>query len=217
MQPPRSSCREVRRVTPETAGFLDPSVEPAYGILAHANLGHAIQYKARRPTATDPFWAFIGPENWDLSFAFLSERDETKALELARKLSGRFVLTTGDSVQGSVVSHLHHEDGKATKTRNRLEHFRLISEARRRLLRAGDSICGVLVVQRRPRFVASDYRLDPQPRPVDRLRDRRLLHQHPSALGNAPAVALYELEEYPRCAGSGPNVLSSSSARGRLP
>jgi asparagine N-glycosylation enzyme membrane subunit Stt3 len=121
---------EIRRVTPETGNFLDPDAIPFYGILAHPNLGHAIQYKAQRPTATDPFWSSLGQKNWDLSLAFQATRNERDALRLATALSGRYVMTTLGAAKGSVVEYLHEHDGIATKERNRFERFRLISEAR---------------------------------------------------------------------------------------
>jgi asparagine N-glycosylation enzyme membrane subunit Stt3 len=124
--------RLVRAVTPETDGYLTPSGVPAYGVIAHANLGHALQYGARRATATDPFWWFIGRENWDLSLAFLAARDEGKALELARALDGRYVVTMPGLGAGTLVSRLHARDGTAEAPgRPGLGHFRLVTEAPR--------------------------------------------------------------------------------------
>ncbi len=122
-------AREVRRVTPETSAYLRPGAPPEYGIIAHANIGHALQYVARRATASDPFWAYIGRENWDRSFAFQSAREESRALVLANELRGRYVVTMPDAPTGGIVSHLHYNDGRALASRGRLEHFRLVSEA----------------------------------------------------------------------------------------
>ena len=121
--------REVGRVTPETSSYLEPGPPPEYGVIAHANIGHALQYGARRATATDPFWAYIGPDNWQRSRAFLAARDEARALELASELRGRYVVTIPDAELGSLVSHLHRYDGRELESRPRLEHFRLVSEA----------------------------------------------------------------------------------------
>jgi asparagine N-glycosylation enzyme membrane subunit Stt3 len=120
---------EVRRLTPTTSGYLAPGPGPAYGVIAHANLGHAIQYGARRATATDPFWWYIGPDNWDASFAFLAARTEAPALRWAEVLRGRYVITTSEEDPRSVAGQLHARDGGAVGGRPALTRFRLIAES----------------------------------------------------------------------------------------
>jgi dolichyl-diphosphooligosaccharide--protein glycosyltransferase len=122
-------AREIARVTPATSGYLEGGSSPEYGVIAHANIGHALQYGARRATATDPFWAYIGPENWERSFAFLAARDEDRALELAEALNGRYVVTQPDAEPGTVVARLHHGNGSQVGAAPALEHFRLVTEA----------------------------------------------------------------------------------------
>lgn len=121
----------VREVTPETRGYLEPGVGPEYGVIAHANLGHALQYRARRATATDPFWWYIGRRNWDRSFAFLEVAREAEALALARALEARYVVTMPGLTPGSVVERLHTDDGASRRGRPSLGHFRLVIEAPR--------------------------------------------------------------------------------------
>ncbi|MBW2274117.1 MAG: hypothetical protein JRG96_12660 [Deltaproteobacteria bacterium] len=121
----------LRRATPETSGFFEPDETPEYGVIAHANLGHALQYLGRRATATDPFWAYIGPENWERSFAFLAATEEAEARVLANQLNGRFVVTTAAAAPGSVVHQLHWYDGNSREGRRRIEGFRLIDESSR--------------------------------------------------------------------------------------
>jgi len=137
-------CRELRRVTPETSGFLDPKQTPEYGVVAHANLGHAIQYIGRRPTPTDPFWAFIGRENWDHAFALLEAETEAEALDRAEKLRARYVVTTPSSAPSGLEGRLHHGDGLGGDSRLRLEHFRLVAEGPR-----GGKTIGDIFGQRR--------------------------------------------------------------------
>ena len=120
---------DVRGLTPETGGYLSPGPAPAYGVIAHANLGHAIQYGARRATATDPFWWYIGRRNWDASFAFLEARSEARALRLAEVLEGRYVITTSQEEPRSVAGQLHAHDGRATGNRPALTRFRLVGES----------------------------------------------------------------------------------------
>ncbi len=121
--------REVRLHTPETSGFHDDDARPEYGVIAHPNLGHAIQYEARRPTATDPFWAYIGRENWALTARFIATRNEAEALALAKRLEGRYVVTMPQLPPGSVMQRLHDRDGTAAGAAPALSHFRLILEA----------------------------------------------------------------------------------------
>ena len=121
--------REVRRLTPETSGYLGGEEGPEYGIISPANLGHAIQYEARRPTATDPFWWYIGPENWERSMAFLSTEDETSAVSAAKALQARYVITSEEAIPGSVSGRLHSRDGASVGSRPGLGHFRLVAES----------------------------------------------------------------------------------------
>ena len=120
---------EVRALTPETSGYFDDDGEPEYAMLAHPNLGHAVQQVARRATATDPFWAYIGPENWALTQALFETRDEDAAWDLARRLRGRYLITMPQMPRGSVVQRLHDDDGVARGEVPALEHFRLLAEA----------------------------------------------------------------------------------------
>jgi len=120
---------EVRAVTPETGGYSSPGPDPVYGVIAHPNLGHAIQYGARRPSSTNPFWWYIGPENWEKAFAFLEARSEGVALRWAEALRGRYVLTTADEDPRAVTGQLHAYDGRAMEGKPALAHFRLITES----------------------------------------------------------------------------------------
>ncbi|MEE3328968.1 MAG: STT3 domain-containing protein [Myxococcota bacterium] len=121
---------DVRRLTPETSGYLGGEEGPEYGVISPANLGHAIQYEARRPTATDPFWWYIGPENWDRSLAFLADRDETSALQGAEALQARYVVTSEEAIPSSVVGRLHIRDGSGWGSQPGLGHFRLLAESK---------------------------------------------------------------------------------------
>jgi asparagine N-glycosylation enzyme membrane subunit Stt3 len=124
---------QVRRVTPETAGYFDAALEPEYGIVAQANFGHAIQNVARRATPTDPFWAFIGVENWNASFALLAAENEETAVALAERLRARYVMTFSSADPRSLEGWLHFSDGRASEseadpTWPASGHFRLIAE-----------------------------------------------------------------------------------------
>lgn len=121
--------REVRSRTPETSGYAGGDPGPEYGVLAHPNLGHAIQYEARRATATDPFWAYIGRENWARTDALMNARSESEAVELALELDGRYVITMRNLPRGSVLDQLHERDGSSKAAGRALGRFHLVSEA----------------------------------------------------------------------------------------
>ena len=120
--------QRVRRVTPETSGSFDIRQAPEYGVVAHANLGHAIQNVARRPTPTDPFWAFIGLENWNAAFQLLGASSESRAVALARQLKARYVITFSSADPDTVEGWLHHADGTAVVRFPASENFRLVAE-----------------------------------------------------------------------------------------
>lgn len=123
--------QEVRRATPETSGFLDPAASPEYGVVAQANLGHALQYTARRATPTDPFWAYIGEENWDRAFGLLEASSEAEALALAEQLRARYVVTITEAPPETLEGRLHQHDGRGSEDSPRLERFRLVTEGPR--------------------------------------------------------------------------------------
>ena len=122
---------QVRDWTPPTSGFTASAKAPEYGVIAHPNLGHALQYRARRATATDPFWWYIGRPNWDRTQAFLNAKDEPQAIALAQALSARYLVTMPGLPPGSVAARLHHIDGQEQGGLSTLGHFRLIGEAPR--------------------------------------------------------------------------------------
>ena len=99
--------------------------------MAHANLGHAVQYIARRPTPTDPFWAYIGPKNWNDAFAMLGVRFEREALTIAERLRARYMVTMPSARPDTIEGQLHLADGVGSDSNARLERFRLITEGPR--------------------------------------------------------------------------------------
>ncbi|MEZ4215046.1 MAG: hypothetical protein R3E88_01080 [Myxococcota bacterium] len=118
----------VRAATPETSGFARADGAPEYGIVAHANLGHALQWVARRATPTDPFWEYIGPANWNRAFELLATSDEARAVALARELRARYVVASRGLRRGGMSERLHTDDGAPRGDAPALAHFRLVAE-----------------------------------------------------------------------------------------
>ena len=118
----------ARSLTPETRGYTNAAEVPEYGFVTHANLGHAVQWVARRATPTDPFWEYIGPQNWDRAFGMLGARDERVALAFAHELRARYVVAAAGAVAGGLSERLHTDDGLARPGVPAIAHFRHIGE-----------------------------------------------------------------------------------------
>ena len=92
-------------------------------------MGPQIRHSSSRPschcraTPTDPFWEYIGPENWDRAFGLLAARDEPRALELAAELKARYVIVAGRSKPGRVADRLFADDGRRRGSLPRLNRF----------------------------------------------------------------------------------------------
>jgi len=129
--PVHQFLKAVRAVTPETSGYTDPAVRPEYGIVAPANLGHALQWVARRPTPTDPFWEYIGPENWRRSSDLLTSLDEAQAVLLAQALRARYVVVAAGRSRGRLQDRLFRDDGLRRPGQVAYRRFRLVTEGPR--------------------------------------------------------------------------------------
>ena len=121
----------IRDATPETAGFLDASALPQWGLLANANFGHTLRYYARRPVAVDNFWDRFPSFARAAGFGELA--NETDALAAVHELRVRYIVTAaaGQRDIETVNGRLQAEDGLAREGRPRLEQFRLITEGPR--------------------------------------------------------------------------------------
>lgn len=122
-------AQQVRAVTPETAGF-DGAGQPEYGIVSDPNIGHSLRWYARRPVAADNFWDKF--PTWDLASGLLLLTSEDEAVEHARALRARYVVTMPSQMPaGSLGQRLHTGDGRAGEGRPRLERLRLVTEGPR--------------------------------------------------------------------------------------
>jgi dolichyl-diphosphooligosaccharide--protein glycosyltransferase len=117
--------------TPPTAGVLDPTARPEYGVLCHWAYGHLIKYVAQRPTLVGNFGDDVGPENLRLAQDYLRSR-EPEAVRILESLGARYVVFTslGDvpeaHLQGEAMQQrLSRDDGPG------LRHHRLLWESPR--------------------------------------------------------------------------------------
>jgi asparagine N-glycosylation enzyme membrane subunit Stt3 len=122
--------QQVRAVTPETAGYLDPSQPPEYGILSPSVIGFAVNYSAQRPTSAGNFGPYAGRQGLVLTRRFYQARNEPQALALARRLRARYVITSdeAESTAPMMLHRLHQRDGSEGPKTPALAHFRLVTE-----------------------------------------------------------------------------------------
>jgi asparagine N-glycosylation enzyme membrane subunit Stt3 len=123
-------ARILRASTPETAGYFDPEQTPEYGVLAHPNHGHVLQYVARRATPANNFGPYLDRDAYDAVRRFFSARDEEEAVAIADLLRTRYVLSFDHHLlaPGLLTHRLHRRDGSADDSGPHVERFRLITE-----------------------------------------------------------------------------------------
>jgi len=122
-------AEEVRRLTPETAGFVEAGDRPDYGVLCEPNLGHTLLYAGRRPTPAGNFGPYVGPERFAQTERFYAAGSESEALALLDALRTPWVVTAEFGVpKPGMKRRLHDLDGRGSAGSPRLEHFRLVTE-----------------------------------------------------------------------------------------
>jgi len=82
----------LRTHTPPTAGYLDPSRTPEWGVLAPLNAGHVIEYVARRPAVMDNFGDDVGEPNFLAGRRYFATPDPAEAEAIATRLRVRYVV-----------------------------------------------------------------------------------------------------------------------------
>lgn len=89
---PKGTIDWIKNNTPVTSHYLNPIIEPEYGILADWDLGSYIYYGAERPSLATPFgWETHG---FFEHAAFFATASPDKAIELAKTNKIKYVLTT---------------------------------------------------------------------------------------------------------------------------
>jgi dolichyl-diphosphooligosaccharide--protein glycosyltransferase len=131
--------RSVREVTPETRGYLDATRTPEYGILVRPSLGHGFRYASRRALPADNFGPYLDDARFALARSFFTTASPTEAVDIARELGTRFVVTAASYAlwppargrrlrNPGIARRLHSDDGSAHGGLPHLERFRLITE-----------------------------------------------------------------------------------------
>jgi dolichyl-phosphooligosaccharide-protein glycotransferase len=126
----------IRAHTPDPSDWLDASAKPAYGILAPWEIGHVLEYQARRPTVSDNFGNDIGSRNYQRALRYF-QSDEASAAELLEDLSVRYVVTQRDTAflgaqppPESMAIALFRRDGSLAGPAPAVQRHRLIYDSK---------------------------------------------------------------------------------------
>jgi hypothetical protein len=123
-------AEEIRRVTPETAGYRDATAWPEYAILCPANIGHLLHYVAERATPSDNFGPYSGSRHFGTAQRFFNLKSEARATAVADALRARYVVTVeyGPVHNQGLTQRLHREDGVELWEQPPWAQFRLVTE-----------------------------------------------------------------------------------------
>jgi asparagine N-glycosylation enzyme membrane subunit Stt3 len=126
----------LRTHTPDPSDWLDANAKPAWGILAPWAIGHAIEYRGRRPTVSDNFGNDIGSRNYQRALEYF-QSDEASAAKLLEDLSVRYVVTQRDTAflggeppPGVMAIALFRRDGSQAPPAAAAERHRLIHDSK---------------------------------------------------------------------------------------
>lgn len=89
-----SLCRQLREISPETGGYLEPGVKPGYSVFTHWDFGNSVILRARLPVNLSNF----GPLSFFMGhFAdyarFELSTDPVQAREILRKYDAAYLIT----------------------------------------------------------------------------------------------------------------------------
>jgi len=107
----------MRRHTPRTKGWFDPTKRPEYGVLTPWYIGHIIKYVARRPTLVDNFGDDVGEDGFVWAHQYYTKRESEVESELdARRVRYVVVHRAQESraeeyTPGSLYWTLYTHDG----------------------------------------------------------------------------------------------------------
>jgi asparagine N-glycosylation enzyme membrane subunit Stt3 len=138
----RDAAAWLHENSPTTDGYLDPTQQPQYGVLASWDMGHLIRYVAERPLVQDNFGVYGGREQFMAGWQYFGAADEEEAFPIVERLGVRYVLidhkgaSLGDrGAPDSMADRLYvahggrnAENGTAKLTLAPLQHHRLIME-----------------------------------------------------------------------------------------
>jgi len=122
----------LRKMTPETSGYLTPDERPEYAILVHPTMGHLVAYTARRPAPANNLGPYLDRELYSLATSFYGASDALRGLRILEQLGTRYVVTGWIwSPPGSFAFDLHRTNGSAEPERSPTGRLRLLAQGPR--------------------------------------------------------------------------------------
>jgi asparagine N-glycosylation enzyme membrane subunit Stt3 len=121
----------TREVTPETAGFLDATRVPEYGLLVPPGRGHVFTYVSRRPVPANNLGPYLDLELYHRAESFYGVESAGEALDLLETLELRYFVTALNTARkNSFAAAVHHfNDGSPlAPSRPSTGRIRLITE-----------------------------------------------------------------------------------------
>jgi asparagine N-glycosylation enzyme membrane subunit Stt3 len=124
-------ARMVREATPETAGFMDPTQPPEYGVLVPPTQGHLFTYIAQRPVPANNLGPYLDRELFERAESFYRAQRPDTALDILEALQVRYFVTgLGRLSPKTFAATVHRFNDGSVWTRNRPStgRIRLIAE-----------------------------------------------------------------------------------------
>ncbi|MFP8877483.1 MAG: hypothetical protein VCB99_11385, partial [Myxococcota bacterium] len=122
--------KQVREVTPEAAGFLEPGVRPEYGILVPPHIGHRFTYTARRPVPSNNLGPYLDYEKYRFARNFYDSSRQVDAMESIDALGVRYVVSAArDRKPLGFADHLHLRNESSVRGRPTTGRLRLVAAA----------------------------------------------------------------------------------------
>jgi dolichyl-diphosphooligosaccharide--protein glycosyltransferase len=82
----------LKQETPPTAGYLDPTQRPEWGVLAAWGHGHQLRYRGERPMVQDNFGPWGGRAGFEAARAYFASPSEEDGYAIAVRLGARYVV-----------------------------------------------------------------------------------------------------------------------------
>jgi len=124
-------ARMVRDATPETAGFLDETQPPEYGVLVPPAKGHFFTYIAQRPVPANNLGPYLDHDLFQRANSFYDAQRPDAALDILEALQVRYFVTAlGRLGANTFAMTVHYSNDSSAWLRNRPStgRIRLVAE-----------------------------------------------------------------------------------------
>ena len=124
-------ARMVDEATPETAGFLDETRIPEYGVLVPPTRGHLFTYVARRSVPANNLGPYLDRELFERARSFYRARRPDAALDLLEALQVRYFVTSLGMFRPNTfaaVVHRYNDSSASARSRPSTGRIRLVAE-----------------------------------------------------------------------------------------